>query len=120
MDDFKTIARLLAAVKIGQDMPVFNCALVDEKTLRTSAAVRDRLAVTLRDEGLIDGLFVVDDIDNQAFPVILWPRSHPRLTLKGMEYLRDNRTVRKALQELKDAGIAVASQAIANAINGMV
>lgn len=120
MDDFKTIARLLAAVKAGQDLPVFNCALVDEKTLRTTAAARDRLAVLLRDEGLISGLFVIDDVDNQAVPVVLWPQSHPRLTLKGMEYLRDNHAVRKALQELKDAGIAMASQAIANVIDGMV
>ena len=30
MDDFKIIARLLAAVRVGEGQKVFDCALVDE------------------------------------------------------------------------------------------
>ena len=48
MDDFKVIARLLAAIRASGESPVFDVALVDEKILKTTAANRDLLAVKLQ------------------------------------------------------------------------
>lgn len=116
MDEFKLIVRLLAAIKAGEDKPDFNCALVDEKSLKAIPAERDRMAQKLQKAGYIEGLYIIDDVDNQTASVILWQNSHPSVTLAGLQYIRENSAVRKAAQEIKDAGIAVASQAIANVI----
>ena len=35
-DDFKVIARLLAAIRASEESPVFDTALVDEKVLKTT------------------------------------------------------------------------------------
>ena len=119
MDDFKIIARLLAAVRVGEGQKVFDCALVDEKVMKAPAAKRDSLAIKLQKEGLIDGLFVVDDIDNQPLPVVMWEYSHPSITLAGLEYIDTNSALKKARRELRDIGAAVAGQAIAATITNM-
>lgn len=119
MDDFKIIAQLLAAVRIGEGQKVFNCALVDEKVIKAPAAKRDSLAIKLQKEGLIAGLFVLDDIDNQPYPAVMWEYSHPEITLAGLEYIQTNSALKSALRELKDIGVTVAAQAIAAAISTM-
>ena len=58
MDDFKVIARLLAAIRASEGSPMFDVALVDEKVLKTTAANRDLLAVKLQKAGYIEGLAV--------------------------------------------------------------
>lgn len=119
MDDYKIIARVLAAIRAGEGQATFNCALVDEKVVKAPAAKRDVLAIKLQKEGLVDGLFVVDDIDNQPFPVVMWEYSHPTVTLAGLEYIDTNSALKKALQEMKEAGISFAAQAVANVITNM-
>lgn len=120
MDDFKIIARLLAAIRTGEGKPTFDCTLVDEKIMKAPAVKRDNLAIKLQKAGLVEGLFIVDDIDNQPYPAVMWEYSNPSITLKGLEYIQTNSPVRKALQEMKDAGISLASQAIANTLTNMI
>ena len=119
MDDFKVIARLLAAVRIGEGQKVFDCALVDEKVIKAPAAKRDSLAIKLQKEGLIEGLFVVGDIDNQSYPAVMWEYSHPSITIAGLEYIDTNSALNKAFRELRDIGAAVAGQAVAATITNM-
>lgn len=116
MDDFKVIARLMAAVKAGEGQPVFNCSLVAENALKTTAARRDVLARKLQNEGYIDGLYILDGIDNTDQFKILWSNSHPEITMKGLEYLRESQPLRKAMQEIRDTGAEIASQVISNTI----
>lgn len=66
MTDTKTIVRILAAVRVEQGRPVFNVSTVSEQVLRTDEATRDRLALMLQKEGYIDGLYIIDGIDNVA------------------------------------------------------
>ncbi len=120
MDDFKIIARLLAAVRSCEGQPTFNCALIDEKNVKAPAAKRDNLAIKLQKAGLIEGLFIVDGIDSQTAPAVMWEYSHPAVTLAGLEYIETNAPLRKALQEIKDAGIALAAQTIANTLANMI
>lgn len=119
MDDFKIIARLLAAIRAGEGQQPFNCALVDEKVIKAPEAKRDALAIKLQKSGLIEGLFIVDDIDGQPRPVVMWQYSSPAVTLSGLEYIDSNSALKKAIKEIKDAGIAVAAQTIANVITGL-
>lgn len=71
MDDFKTIARIMTAIKASEGKTVFDTVFVDERIIKAPAADRDRIALKLQKEGLIEGLYVIDGIDNQNVPVVL-------------------------------------------------
>ena len=119
MNDFKIIARLLAAIRASEESPVFDVALVDEKVLRATEVQRDILAVKLQKAGYIEGLYIVDGVDNQTVPHIFWERSKPSVTLEGLTWMQTNEPFRKAVEELKQAGITAAAGAISNIIQGM-
>ena len=118
MNDFETIARILAAIRQGEQNPPFNVALVDEKALKTTARNRDLLAIKLRNGGYIDGLVTNEDIDN-AEPAVQWQCSNPRITLKGMEYMQTCKPLKRAGRQLKDIGTEIAAKAIQAQINQM-
>ena len=119
MDDFKTIARIMAAIKASENSSTFNVSLVDPRLIKATAADRDRLALKLQKEALIEGLFVIDGIDNQSVPVVLWDRSKPAITIKGLEFMRSNDPFRKAVSEIKETVLATASVVLGNAIMQM-
>lgn len=119
MDDFKLIAKILAAILASENNEVFNCSLIDERTLKTTAEYRDNLILKLKAAGYIDGLYIIDGIGNLDKPVIMWDSSKPSVTLAGMEYMKTSQPLRKAIEELKAANVAVASQVIANKLSGM-
>lgn len=120
MDDFKVIARLLAAIRAGEEKPTFSSALVSEAVLQTTTSYRDALAIKLQKAGLIDGLYVVDDVDTLPKPVVMWERSEPSVTLAGLEYIATNVPLRKAMQEIENAAVSLAAQAAANTIHGFM
>lgn len=119
MDDFKVIARLLAAIRASEESPVFDTALVDEKILKTTAVNRDLLAVKLQKAGYIEGLAIIDDIDNQTIPFVAWNNSKPAVTLEGMTWMQTNEPLRKAITELKGVGTSVAAQVVSDFIQRM-
>lgn len=119
MDDFKVIARLLAAIRASEESPVFDVALVDEKVLKTTAANRDLLAVKLQKAGYIEGLVVIDGASNQAALFVAWDRSKPAVTLEGMTWMQTNEPLRKTVKELKDVGTTAAAQIVSNFIQKM-
>jgi len=120
MDDFKLIARLLAAIRAGETEAVFNMALVNEKVLKATAGQRDAMAIKLQKAGYIDGLWIEEDVDNQRKPVILWSASNPSVTLSGLEYIRNCHPLQKAIREMKNAGISAASRMLENTLFGML
>lgn len=119
MDDFKIIARLLAAVRAGEGKAAFNCALVDEQAIKAPNEKRDALAIKLQKAGYLEGLFIVDDVDSQPHPVVLWEYSRPAVTLAGLEYTETNAPLRKALQEIKSGAVAAAAQTVAKVLTNM-
>ena len=94
MDDFKVMARLLAAIRASEESPVFDVALIDEKVLKTTAVNRDLLAVKLQKAGYIEGLTIIDDVDNQKVPHVAWEKSKPAVTLKGLTWMQENEILR--------------------------
>ena len=120
MTEMHTIARLLAAIKASENSPVFDVNYIDEKVIKDDAKSRDRIALMLQKEGLIEGLYVIDGIDNMEMPYIKWDASHPHLTLKGMEYMSENKAINKVYAEIKDVGVSIASQTINNFISGFL
>lgn len=116
MSDMKAIVHIMAAIRASEDKPCFDLALVDEKAVKVDAKTRDLLAVKLLKAGYIEGLNVVDDIDNQTAPYVAWSHSRPSVTLAGLEYMQENSAFRKAAEEIKQDALAVASQVVSNVI----
>lgn len=119
MEDFKTIARLLAAIKASEKSSVFDMALVNEKVLKTTDKQRDVLAVKLQKAGYIEGLYHIKDVDNLTVPFIIWEKSKPYVTIEGMEWMQTNEALRKAIEELKKVSISIAVETVSNMIQRM-
>ena len=119
MDDFKVMARMLAAIRASEESPVFDVALIDEKVLKTTDVNRDLLAVKLQKAGYIEGLVTIDDVDSQKVPYVAWGKSKPAVTLEGLTWMQENETLRKAIKELKDDGISAAAKVVSNYIQKM-
>lgn len=77
------------------------------------------MAFKLQMSGYIDGLFTIDGIDNATAPLIRWDLSTPEVTLAGLAFMEDSEPLKRAYRELRDVAVSVASQAVANTINGM-
>ena len=83
MYSFKPMARLLASIKAMEDRGCVDTTLLDEKMLLDTPDERDRMAVRLLHEGLIDGLHFIDGINGQRASVILYfPESY--IVFEGM------------------------------------
>ena len=118
MEDFKIMARLLAAIRAGESCPAFNTALVDERVLKTTAENRDALARKLAKAGYIDGLYIVETLD-EGPDMILWEESRPEVTVKGLEFMQQSEPLHKAIQELKSVAAQTAAAVIANQLGKM-
>lgn len=120
MEDFKIMVRLFAAIQSQEGSAVFDTSRIEENALKTTAQKRDMLAYKLNKEGYIDGLFVVDDVDNRAYPYIAWANSHPYVTIKGLLFMQECEPFRNAAKELMDVAGQTAAAIITNQINGML
>ena len=110
MKELELIVRLLAAVSAAEERDAFDPAFVDERVLKAPPAARDRAAIKAIKAGYLDGLHVTDG-------AILWERSTPYVTIAGLEYLSTNAAARQIIQELKDAAVSFAAQAVETAIS---
>lgn len=119
MDDFKVMARLLAAIKASEELRSFSADMVSPKVLRTTEAKRDSIAVKLQRSGYVEGLSIVDDIDNAPYPAVMWGASSPTVTIKGLEFIQTCSPLRKAGAEIKDIGENIAAKAISSAMSDM-
>lgn len=120
MEEFKAMAKVIAAIKAGEDSEEFNLALVSERALGLTEKQRDKAALLLYKNGYIEGLRVIDGIDGQRVPVICWEFSHPAITLQGLEYIEESKPLKKAFAALRDMDVEVAAQVTSNTISQMV
>jgi len=81
MSDFKTIARILGAIRSCEGRP-FDVATVSPEALGVDERQRDVLAVKLQNAGKISGLMTAEDVGNAPLTV-LWGQSRPEVTLDG-------------------------------------
>lgn len=96
MDVFKLIYRILKQIRALELAEEPDLALLSPDALKATEIERDNLMLKMQEEGLIDGLVVIEGIDGQQRPFILWGRSMPRVTLKGLEYMEENSMMKKA------------------------
>ena len=118
MDDFKILVKILAAV-IACEEHGFSMDYFSEKVIGADEAKRDRFTYKLYKEGLIDGIVVLDELNGVYGHPIAWRVSHPEITIKGMEFLRENKSARSAIDNIKNIAAGAASAAIQAIIAGL-
>lgn len=101
MEDFKIMAKLLAAIHGSEDKPQFRETFVDASALGTTERKRDLLACKLQSDGYIDGLMTADDIDNAPKSKVLWNYSQPIVTIKGLDTFRTQSRCRRRFARLQ-------------------
>ena len=101
MDVFKLIYRILKQIRALELSEEPDLALLSPDALKATEIERDNILLKMQEEGLIAGLAVIEVIDRQQKPFIMWQRSMPRVTMKGLEYMEENSMMKKAKNILK-------------------
>lgn len=105
MDNMRIIYKILKALERAMDAEEFDVDLISPEVLGITKERRDRLLIELQDNGYISGILHKQYI-RQGNDIIT--NVSPKITLKGLEYLEDNSTMKKVADTLKDV-INVAS-----------
>lgn len=95
MKEFSVIYKILKGLRDAMDRDEFDALQLDPEVLGISENRRDALLVMIQKEGYIEGLRLVQ-YDGMDAPKVLMKLSHPRITLKGLEYLEENSFMRRA------------------------
>lgn len=115
MEEFRLMARILAAINASEKEEQFNLSLFDAKVLKTTEHDRDRMLIKLQKEGYVSGMHIEDGVDN-ARPFVIWGLSDPSITIKGLEFINNDSELCKAIDAMKSISISAAAQTVANAM----
>ena len=116
MSDFKLMAKILSAVKSCEQERQMDVSLFQPEVLGASEGERDSMIVKLQEDGYVDGFYIVDEVDNLAYPAVMLKHSRPRITIKGMEYIEQNAPLNKAIKALKETATKTAIGKLTGAI----
>lgn len=87
MDNFKAIYRILKTLDRYKGDEAFDNQLISASALKLPFSAWEQLMIELQRGGYIDGIAVTQGLRDK-FPHICAP-VRPRITLKGMEYLKE-------------------------------
>lgn len=100
MEQFKIIYKILKILCSGMECEEFDNAWISAEALGVSVAMWEAIMKMLVDNDYIEGVIATEEMyGNFGIKLI-----HPRITLKGLEYLEDNSMMKKAANLAK--GIA--------------
>lgn len=102
MDNFVVIYKILKALEQSMDFDEFDSNRISPSVLGVSKERRNKLLIEMQREGYIDGLIVEHWLGTSSS--CIEEPIKPTITLKGLEYLSENSTMRKAANLVK--GIA--------------
>lgn len=91
MDNFKIIYRILNALEKAMDCPEFDPVLISAKHLGISDERWESIIEMLCDDKYIKGVSIKEYIDGSKDINV----NSIKITLKGLEYLRENSIMRK-------------------------
>lgn len=97
--NFEVIYKILRHLDRFNGDDEINMAVISASALGISEAKLEQILIELQINGYIRGLVYTQNLGD-AFPHIVEP-IHPRITLKGMEYLEENGMMKKAGKLLK-------------------
>ena len=102
MDNFKIIYILLSTLEKAMDYPAFDVAQISAERLGISEERWARYIEMLSDEGYIKGAKIQKFLSGDTGVNI----DSIRITLKGLEYLRDNtimKQIQRAMKGIKES-----------------
>lgn len=97
MDNFKAVYKILATLEIAMDLPKFDASQIGPDVLGVSNERWARYLEMMVDVGYIKGVNIKQDILGDIHVT----SSNMRITLKGLEYLQENATMRKIYNAAK-------------------
>lgn len=103
MEDFRIIYRILKFLQQSMDFEELDSEGFHAERFGTNSNRFQALLIQLQRAGYIEGLDIVQYIRQ---PEYIEPPMHPKITLKGLEYLQENSLMKKAAalaKGLKDA-----------------
>lgn len=102
MDNFKIIYKILRILEKNMGNEEFSVKEISAETFRISYEKWEQLLIMMSDNGYIDGI-VINRTMEDKFRHIAEP-IFPCITIKGLEYLAENRFMAKAKEALRMAG----------------
>lgn len=97
MDNFVVIYKILNILEKSMDCDAVDMEAMDAKRLGVSENRRLALLKMLADNGYIEGVHIRETCDG----MLLVAMPHPRITLKGLEYLEENSMMKRAYRLAK-------------------
>lgn len=104
MDNFKIIYKILKHLEASLDVSVFDTDAISAKKLGISETKLERLFIMLQESNYIKGITTAQMLGDDR-PHIVGTVT-PAITLKGLEYLNENITVKKAAMLMGNKDIA--------------
>ncbi|MCR5835974.1 MAG: YjcQ family protein [Lachnospiraceae bacterium] len=98
MDNFKVIYKILKILEKSMDLEEFDKKLIGYQELNLTEPRWNRIIAMMVSNGLISGVDVRNTFDCD-YPKVTLVR--PEITLKGLEYLEENSTMRKIADAAK-------------------
>lgn len=95
MDNFKAIYKILLALERSMDLAAFD---IDSLGLDVSKERLNRYFEMLQDAGLVKGVELCASVTGDSF---LRNPKRIRITLQGLEYLQENKIMKKMYQAAK-------------------
>lgn len=93
MDNFKIIYKILKILEKSMDIEEFDKNAISKERLDITEARWCRIMALLASEGYMTGVEIWNSMDCE-YPRVCITR--PEITLKGLEYLEDNKFMKKA------------------------
>ncbi len=94
MDNFKIIYRILRYLEQALDCEELDPAPISHTALGITRERWEQLLIMLQESGYIDGIVCVRTMSSDRAHIT--EPIHPRITLKGLEYLAENSLMKKA------------------------
>ncbi len=94
MDNFKTIYKILKHLESMMDCEYTDISAISHERLGITRERWEQILILLQKDGYIDGIVISKTLSDDK-PHIAKPIK-PNITLKGLEYLAENSTLKKA------------------------
>jgi len=100
--DFTTICKILKTLQKYRGREDFEIELISANAMKMKFEGWEQLLIELQANGYIDGVVFTQTMSDK-FPHIVEP-IRPRITMRGIEFLEENGTMKKAANALKMIG----------------
>lgn len=99
MDNFKVIYKVLKYLDRNKGDEECDYREISPEVLHVAETQWEQILISMQEDGYIKGLVYSQKMD-EKFPHLAYPVT-PRITLKGMEYLAENKLMKKAANLVK-------------------